>query len=70
MFYPFLVYKKGITSTEVLDVYKTWADKYHEDMAKVNPKSKFVVNFSCLFPLDVLLKLESFFICHHISGQS
>ena len=44
MFHSFLVYKKGITSTEVLDVYKTWAGKYHEDMAKVNPKSKFVVS--------------------------
>jgi len=41
-----LVYKKGITSTEVLDVYKTWADKYHEDMAKVNPKkSEHVAKF-------------------------
>jgi len=41
-----LVYKKGITSTEVLDVYKSWAGKYHEDMAKVNPKkSEHVAKF-------------------------
>merc|ERR1711887_526944 len=33
-----LVYSKDINSDQVLDVYKTWAQSYHEDMDKVNPK--------------------------------
>jgi len=42
-----LVYSKDINSDQVLDVYKTWASSYHDDMDKVNPKkSEHVAQFA------------------------